>query len=133
MEGKFVRVLLDTHTIIWALCDDPRLGEVARNYIKKGNRETLAIADITLLEISMLVAKGRIEFSFGVEKTLETIAKKTTTLPITPKIATEAMALEIPQADPFDRIIVATAIQHLIPLLTRDRAIAESGQVEVIW
>ena len=35
--------------------------------------------------------------------------------------------------DPFDRFIVATAIQLRLPLVTADRAISATGAVEVIW
>lgn len=126
-------VLLDTHAIIWAISDDPQLGQAARVRIAAGTAENLAVSDITLLEISMLTAKGRIEFEAGIVASLETIAGKVTVLPIDAAIAAEAMELALSQGDPFDRVIVATARRHKLPLLTCDQTIAESGLVEVVW
>ena len=126
-------VLLDTHAVIWAITDDSRLGQAARTRITAATAESLAIADITLLEVSMLAAKGRITCESSLASTLETIAAKVTVLPIDAVIAAEAMALALPQGDPFDRVIVATARRYNLPLLTRDQAITESGLVEVVW
>jgi len=52
---------------------------------------------------------------------------------IASEIATLAMDLELPHGDPFDRIIVASARHHELPLLTRDRNISASGLVRVVW
>jgi PIN domain nuclease of toxin-antitoxin system len=54
-------------------------------------------------------------------------------IPISPEIARIAVELELPHGDPFDRVIVATAKVHDAPLLTRDRAITDSGVVEIVW
>ena len=132
MDAIDVRVLLDTHTVIWAIGDDPRLGKAAREILVR-DAEDLAVSDITLLEVAMLAAKGRIECGVGVDAMLEMIASKVKVLTIDARIAAEAMALSLPQGDPFDRIIVATARRHRIPLVTCDRAVSESGLVEVIW
>jgi len=43
------------------------------------------------------------------------------------------MDLNLPQSDPFDRIIVASAQHHALPLLTRDQNISDSGLVKVVW
>ena len=127
-----VKTLLDTHTVIWAISNDPQLGKAAREVIVR-HAEELAVSDITLLEVAMLEAKGRIECIAGVTATLETIASKVSVLPINPGIAAEAMVLPLPQGDPFDRVIVATARFHKIPLVTRDQAISESGLVKTVW
>jgi PIN domain nuclease of toxin-antitoxin system len=37
------------------------------------------------------------------------------------------------EADPFDRVIVATARYHALPLITRDQAITRSGLVDAVW
>jgi PIN domain nuclease of toxin-antitoxin system len=48
-------------------------------------------------------------------------------------IADPAGRLELPHGDPFNRVITATAKVHGFPLLTRDRAITDSGVMEIIW
>jgi PIN domain nuclease of toxin-antitoxin system len=133
VEAVAVKALLDTHTVIWAISDDRHLGQAAHTRISAGTAESLAVSDVTLLEVAMLAAKGRIECEAGIVATLEVIVSKVTVLPIDAAIAVEAMELALPHGDPFDRVIVATARRHKLPLLTRDRSIVGSGLVEVVW
>jgi PIN domain nuclease of toxin-antitoxin system len=54
-------------------------------------------------------------------------------LTITSEISSLAVDLDLPQGDPFDRIIVASAMHHELPLLTRDQNISASGLVRTVW
>jgi PIN domain nuclease of toxin-antitoxin system len=45
----------------------------------------------------------------------------------------DAVNVALPHADPFDRIIVATARQHRLTLITKDANITDSGVVKVLW
>lgn len=128
-----MRVLLDTHAILWAMDESDRLGEEARRVLKQARRDDLFISDISLLEVSMLSAKGRIECVDGVLATLRTMEEKARVIPIHAGIATRAMGLPLPQGDPFDRVIVATAMELQVPLCTPDAAIIKSGLVPVVW
>ena len=125
--------LLDTHTVIWSLTDDARLGISARELIDQAKEAELAISDMTLLEISMLAKKGRIQLSGPIAGLLKDIASQFRVLPINAEIAADAMELEIPQADPFDRVIVATARKYRIDLLTKDRNIVNAQSVSTVW
>ncbi len=126
-------LLLDTHAILWALEDDPLLGAEARRLIEQAPRDHLAIADISLLEIAMLVTKGRITVSGSLVAYLGEVAARFVVLPIDSQIASEAVTLSLPHGDPFDRLIVATARRHGHALLTRDKAIQDSGLVPTVW
>ena len=119
--------------MIWSVTGDARLGTQARHAIDGVAKGNLLIADIVLLEISMLLKKGRIvvvgegiTFLSRVEELFEIV-------PINARIADLAARLELPHGDPFDRVITATAKVHGVSLLTRDRAITDSGVVEIIW
>ena len=67
---------------------------------------------------------------------LDRLASQLRTVPITPGIADTAISLpsSFPR-DPADRLIFATAMEHDLPLVTKDRAMrAASGRrVRVIW
>ncbi len=128
-----MKYLLDTHAAIWALQDAPELGAAARAVIARETRDSLALSDISLFEMAMLVAKGRVEFDDGLLPTLRLISGIFTVVPIDGTIAAHAVNLPLPQSDPFDRIIVATAKRHDLTLLTRDGEISESGLVEIVW
>lgn len=128
-----MKACLDTHAVLWSLAGDSALGDGARKLISSACRMELVISDIVLLEVSYLSAKGRIEDADGLDVLLATIADSFRVIPISPEIASLALALELPHGDPFDRVITATAKIHKIPLLTRDRLIVGSGIVETVW
>jgi PIN domain nuclease of toxin-antitoxin system len=128
-----VRALLDTHAVLWAAEDDGRLGAGARRFLAETATGEAAVSDISLLEVSMLAAKGRIRLAVPCAAYLEGLIRNFPIVPIDAGIAAEAMELKLPQADPFDRVIVATARRHGVPLLTRDAAIRECGLVETVW
>ena len=128
-----MKACLDTHAVLWSLAGDPRLGSQARGLIAHSKRPDLIISDIVLLEISYLSAKGRIEDADGIDALLAKVAESFRVIPISPEIARVALELDLPQGDPFDRVIAATAKTHSIPLLTRDRSITASGSVTTLW
>ena len=128
-----MKLLLDTHAAIWLLEGDPRLGSSARSALSSGRTEPPYISDIVLLEISLLISAGRIATEVEPSALLRRCAARLQVLPIDADIAATAVGLPLPHADPFDRVIVATALRHNLPLVTRDRAIRTSGLVEVIW
>lgn len=128
-----VKVLLDTHTILWALEDDPRLGVNAKKIIEGSKGLDLGISDMSLLEISMLVSKKRIHLNTTCASYLKSVANTVSILPINAIIAALAMKLDLPQSDPFDRVIAATADYYDVPLLTRDQLITESRTVQTFW
>ncbi len=128
-----VRVLLDTHAVLWAAEGDSRLGAEATSMLRGCAPGEAVISDLTLLEVAMLAAKGRVSFSISSRDYLRSLQGIYPALPINADIAALASDLELPSGDPFDRVIVATAIHHRLPLATRDRAILNAGLVETIW
>lgn len=133
MESQSVIACLDTHAVLWCLQDDPRLGKQARKLIASAQRMQLIVADITLLEISYLFEKGRISDSQGLDSLLTSVNDLFRIIPITPEIASLAPRLKLPQGDPFDRLITATAKIHQVSLLTKDQAIKKSLVVKCVW
>ena len=128
-----MRALLDTHAVIWAAEGDERLGASAGELLRSLKAGEAVLSDITLFEIAMLTKKGRIILSVPVEEYLRAIQRNYPLLTITSEIASLAVDLDLPQGDPFDRTIVASAIYHKLPLLTRDKNISASGLVRTVW
>lgn len=133
MESFPVDALVDTHAVIWSIQTDSRLGPAARELIRRSQVGSLAIADVTLLEIALLIDKKRIGVAAPPAQFLREIESNYRVFPITGSIAHDAVKLPLPHSDPFDRVIVATARYHKLPLITRDRHITASGCVETIW
>lgn len=128
-----MRALLDTHAVLWAAEGDDRLGVSAAGLLKNLKAGEAVISDITLLEIAILAKRDRIALAVSTVEYLRGIQRIFPPLAISSDIAALAMELDLPHADPFDRIIVATAHHHDLPLLTRDKNISASGVVRVVW
>jgi len=128
-----VKALLDTHAVVWAAESDSRLGSEASALLQSLKAGEAVISDLSLLEIAMLAKKGRVALRVPIRNYLNDLQKHFPVLPVTSDIAASAMELELPPGDPFDRVIVATARHHKLPLLTRDRNIVASGLVRTVW
>lgn len=125
--------ILDTHAWIWWIQADPRLDRKTVDALDAlPHDDRPALCDISLWEVAMLVALGRLTLAEPLESWLDAAADPRTVrmLPITPAVAAEVARLPARlQRDPADRVIVATcrALGH--PLVTRDRAITRARLV----
>ena len=129
-----MKVILDTHALVWAAEDSTRLGKAARDALTGLVREDIGVSALSLLELAMLVAKGRLRVSDDDgAKAIESLASRVTVIPLDAGTAWEAMTLQLPQSDPFDRVIVATARRLGLPLVTKDRLIRKARLVTTIW
>jgi PIN domain nuclease of toxin-antitoxin system len=128
-----MKYLLDTHAALWAAEDDPQLGPCAKNALLSASQGEVLISDITLLEISMLAKKGRIQINIAPADYLKRLQALYPPIRITPNIATLAMDLRLPHGDLFDRVIVATVSENHLTLITRDPHITESKLVPTLW
>ena len=122
--------LLDTHAWIWWVDGNRRLDSrlAARlDALDGSNRPCLSA--ISLWEAATLASLSRLEVQPSFETWLTKAADPKTVriLPITVEIALELSRLpDSLRRDPADRVIVATARVHQLPLLTADRAIIDS-------
>jgi PIN domain nuclease of toxin-antitoxin system len=133
VEGFSVSCLLDTHAVLWLVEGDERLGNNVRKRLLQAGSERWFLSDLSLLEIAMLVAKGRITLEMSLEEYLEQLSLRFVVLPVDAKIATLSTELTLPQADPFDRVILATAKVHGLTLVTRDGKLSATGMVPTLW
>lgn len=123
-------VLLDTHVWLWWLIPHPSLAKQERELLDQtAARSPLAISAISLWEAQMLSSKGRITLPapFAGWIARATDSRMITVLPLDVDVV---IALEeLPpsfRGDPADRLIVATARAHKIPLATHDSVIRKS-------
>jgi len=128
-----LKVLLDTHTFLWWITDDPRLSSHAREIITNGDNE-LFVSAATGWEIAIKAQLGRIHLpdkpEFFVVEQLHLNGIQS--LPIHMSHALHVYNLPKHHSDPFDRIIIAQAQLENLSILTADPKIAKY-QVKIIW
>ena len=125
-------ILIDTHVLIWAVQDDPRLGKRSRRALDAAvAADALHVSAITPWEIALLAHKGRVtlgkEAGAWIDEALALPGVHLT--PLLPSIAVDSVRLSgEAHGDPADRIIIASARHVGVPLLTADKAILRYGQ-----
>lgn len=118
-----MRVLLDTHVLIWALIDPARLPSEADRIIGDGQNEILFSA-VSIWEVAIKVRLGRRGFNFEPDVVLSA-AKATglVELPIDARTGLVLRRLPAVHDDPFDRLLVSQAIDAGVVFLTSDAAL----------
>lgn len=130
-------ILLDTHVLVWTVSSPGKLSKAAVREIRKAQREGgCAIASMTLWELGLLFAKGRLRTSGTIEASIREIVDMAgvTVLEITSEIAALSTAFhDSYPKDPGDRLIGATARAMGIMLITQDERIQASPLVRSVW
>jgi PIN domain nuclease of toxin-antitoxin system len=128
-----VRVLLDTHTLLWWLDGDRRLSRRARNVIAD-DTNTVLISAASAWEISTKVRLGKLPGASAVAAELPAVLRQQDfePLPITIVHALRAGNLPGPHRDPFDRMLIAQAHDEDVALLSNERIFDGYG-VRRIW
>jgi PIN domain nuclease of toxin-antitoxin system len=124
-----LRVMLDTHALIWALADSPRLSKAARRIIVNANNEVLVSA-VSAWEIAIKRALGRLKIPDDLIEAVDDAGF--VRRPLGFAEAQRLQALPQLHADPFDRMLIAHALEEDVPLITSDESIAKYP-VAIIW
>jgi len=115
-----MRLLLDTHLLLWALADPDRLGIALRDLIENPENEVLFSA-ASIWEIAIKTGLGRVDFTVRPEAvTRGAILAGFTELPVRAEAAAQVADLPPHHRDPFDRLLVAQAIAGPLRLYTAD-------------
>jgi PIN domain nuclease of toxin-antitoxin system len=126
-------LLLDTHAWVWLLEGAPGIPAVPRALIERtATAGCLWISAISVWEVAMLAAKGRLLFSTDVQTWIrQALAAPGLHLaPLSPEIAVASASLPGTfHGDPADRILVATARSLSARFVTADRAILAYGRL----
>lgn len=129
-----MRLLLDTHALLWALAEPERLSKRAASYLRDASTGVLVSA-ASAWEIATKLRLGKLA---GAEPIVAGYAAHLRTLraeelPVTSEHALVAGGFELEHRDPFDRILAAQALLEGVPLLTNDRAFRLFTDLKTIW
>lgn len=119
-----MNLLLDTHVALWAITDSPHLPKTAREMIESP-RTTVWISAATIWEIAIKHRLGRGDIPVSSQDALRYFRESGYRfLPVEPEHATAIEELATHHADPFDRILVAQALNEPMRLMTHDSMVA---------
>lgn len=119
-----MRLLLDTHALLWALAEPRELATSARDAIEDGRNEVLVSA-VSAWEIAIKRTLGRLDAPEELVGAMHEAAFAP--LAITVEHALVAGVLPLHHRDPFDRMLVAQAIVEGLTIVTRDTRFSSYG------
>ncbi|MFC7739301.1 type II toxin-antitoxin system VapC family toxin [Roseomonas sp. GCM10028921] len=127
-----MRLLLDTHVLLWALTEPERLGAEARALIEDPDNEVLFSA-ASIWEIAIKAGLGRPDFAFRPDEVARGAAEAGF-VELTVRAGAAAKVVDLPphHRDPFDRLLVAQAMAGPMRLLTADPQLPPYSELAVL-
>lgn len=128
-----MRVLLDTHAVIWWVDQDGQLGDVARETIAEPSNDLLVSA-ATIWEISIKCGLGKLTLSLPLRDWMSQaiVDLRASILPVTIEYAATQSELPAHHSDPFDRLLIAQAKVESIPIISRDGSF-DDYNIDRLW
>ena len=122
-----MRILIDTHILIWHLGDDERLSSYHGQIIENPANSVL-VSIASFWEIAIKSSRGKISLARSIEDILAEIDHSSSTiLPIKPEHTLQVSKLPFHHKDPFDRMIIAQAVVEGVTLMSTDRDFTAYG------
>lgn len=128
-----MRLLLDTHALLWTLTGNRRLSATARAAVSAPDN-ALLISSVCVFEVATKHRLGKLpEYGVIAAEFLTTLGDLDhSPLPVSMKHASLAGALAHPHKDPFDRLLIAQALVERVPIVSNETLFDDFG-VERIW
>jgi PIN domain nuclease of toxin-antitoxin system len=127
-----MRLLLDTHVLLWALSEPNRLDRETTDLLEDPANEVMFSA-ASIWEIAIKVRLGRADFPVRPDAIAEGArVSGFTELPVRSAVAARVADLQLHHRDPFDRLLVAQAIAEPARLYTADAMLAPYSELVVV-
>lgn len=111
-----MRLLLDTHILLWAMLDDPRLVPAIRG--KVGTADAIFVSAVSVWEVAIKVGLGKLDVPENLFD--RALAAGAQPLSILWSHAKAVQGLPLHHADPFDRLLIAQAREEGLTLVSMD-------------
>ena len=128
-----MRLLLDTHAFLWWVGNNDALSKKARAAIADADNECfLSIA--STWELAIKLSLGKLKLPEPIERFVpaQLAANGFVQLPIEFRHAAKVATLSLHHRDPFDRLLIAQAIEEKMPIVSGDAMFKRYG-VNRIW
>lgn len=130
-------IVLDTHALVWWVAGDSQLSRPAREAIEaEAQGGEILVSAISAWEVAMLAKAGRLALTMDAGAWLDTVAEVPAIRFVPVDVRISVHSVDLPgefHKDPADRIIVATARHHSVPLISADLKIRDYPHVRTIW
>ncbi len=123
-----MKLLADTHVVLWSATDPQRIGKAARAAIEDGGND-LFVSVITAWEIAIKQSLGKLDLPKPAEKWLPEVLRRTgfEVADLSLSAALRVRALPWHHRDPFDRLLIAQALENGHTLVTHNEVFAAYG------
>jgi PIN domain nuclease of toxin-antitoxin system len=128
-----VRLLLDTHTLLWWLIRNSSLSPRAQGLLEN-KANTVLVSAASAWEMATKVRLGKLDVAVEVVQNFLWYVERERfqAIPVSVEHAIRAGLLPGPHKDPFDRMLIAQALTENIPIVSNDRALDGYG-VSRLW
>lgn len=129
-----MRLLLDTHALLWFDADPARLSPRATRLLRDRNNQVYVSA-ITAWELAIKNRLGKLPLASPLLNSYHSSLARYgfVALPLSSDHALAERSLSHDYNDPFDRALVAQAAHEKLSLLSRDARLAQFSEVKVVW
>ena len=126
--------LLDTCTLLWLAMEQTSLSDGVRD-ILANPKANCHVASISAFEIAQKHIKGKLKLPSPPDEWFRLCLRlhALSSLPLDHEVALKAAALPPLHSDPFDRLIIATAMEHNLILLTPDEHVRRYPGLATLW
>ena len=122
-----MRILIDTHILIWHLEDDEKLSSY-HGLLIEDPANTVSISVASFWEIAIKVSRGKLSLSRPMNEIVSHIQQSTiTVMAIEPEHTIQVAQLPFIHNDPFDRMIIAQALAEDLSLISTDSDFTKYG------
>ncbi|MEA5487202.1 MULTISPECIES: type II toxin-antitoxin system VapC family toxin [Pseudanabaena] len=123
-------IVLDTHIWLWLI--NSNFDQFPSSWLERFEAEILAVSPLSCYEIALAQSRGRLELTCSSREWFSRALApaKIELLPLTPEITTRAVNLMPIHKDPFDRLIIATALEYGAKLASVDSLFSKYPELE---
>lgn len=123
-----MKLLLDTHVVLWSATEPARLSAESRAALEDGAHEVL-VSVVTAWEIAIKQSLGKLDLARPADQWLPDVLRRTgfEVAAVGLPAALRVRGLEWHHRDPFDRLLIAQALEEGYTIVTHDQVFAAYG------